>query len=253
MYVIKSIITIVAIIMTILLVTEKLSVNNTRAEYIKEGHSWRNVLLISSIVGFISGVITSSIAQNLSTDGSLAGIAIAMSTVSGFVTAQAIMTDIKVLMINRHLLRFMMGFNITSTAILKNSGIEGYMSAFLLTLVMSVIITLFVSGIGASDGRAMMATLPTMSYLFGDYAIGLLMISFIIAAIYLYIEKRKDRKMLYDKYKDENMVEGLSEEAFKKAVAEVSNTDSFGRPMGPFILAPFHVAFVILPILIKAF
>lgn len=235
--------------------------NETKKVYIEKGYSWQRVLFFSNIAALIGGILSLiTIKQaNLTINVGQAFIPLA-TTIISYVTIQSLMTDFRVLLINRNILRIayvsmyiLTIYNLTTNDLFKHNTFMVIVFTFILFLIF-----LF-SSIGASDVRAMMVSMPYISSIGGYIAIYMFVIVLIMISLYMFIKRKiyvnKEMKKIFEKsqftgFKDK-LYEIMSKKEIEKSIIkEYNKTDKAATPVGPFMLAPFLLFLIIYPLII---
>lgn len=160
-------------------------------------NSWHSVRQNSIIVGICSG-ITAGIGSYIWNDGHYFYYLVNISTLLGYISMQAIMTDYSLHKVDRYLLRiaYIDTFLITTYSLLSQykdlEALKMYATPVVVTYI-ALIILFFFSSIGPSDIRAMFVFLPYIVSINVDIA----GISFIVVglaiAIIMQVKKVKSK------------------------------------------------------------
>lgn len=151
----------IAAAITLLLLGELLP-NYTKKVLVKKGENWKKVILISVLSGLAGGLLSAGLVYFNSLPKSLNPIFIPFATtILSYLTAQAVITDSKVFLINRNLLRvayipmyIISLYNVITSDVFMINRLA--LLVFTLTL---IFIFIFVN-IGPSDVRMMAVGIP---------------------------------------------------------------------------------------------
>lgn len=243
---------------TLVLFLGELLKNETKEEYVKKGYSWAKVLVFSNLFAILSGLFTAYFIMNSNKLEELNLYLIPFATtIISYITIQSYMTDMKILMINRNILRVayvsMFGvtiYNLVSNDIFKSNTIP-------VLLFTGIIVLLFIfSSIGASDIRAIAVALPFIVSIGGFDAIIMFIYTLIAVSIGMEIRNRfKDRERIkkfkkdnYESYKSMNKL--LFYKLSREMIRNEKTEDELATPVGPFMIAPFLVFLFIYPFII---
>lgn len=233
--------------------------NETKEVYVKEGYSWSKVILLSNLFAIIGGILIIAILEYTNIPKEFAPELLPFAiTVTAYITAQSFMTDLKILMINRNILRVayismyaISLYNITTNEMFKHNWL-----ALLLFTLLLIFIFIF-SSIGASDVRAMAVALPYVLSIGGYDAIGLFVISLLFVAAAMGLRNIiRDRERM-KKFKQDNMdtYKGMNKLVFyhlaKKLVKEENSHKETGTAVGPYMISPFLIFLFIYPFLVN--
>lgn len=243
----------------ILALGEKLLGNQTKETYIKQGYNWSKVILYSNTIAIVSGLISAwlTFKYDISKNFNPQFIPFATTVVS-YITIQTFMTDLRILLINRNILRtaylsliFISIYNVTTNEIF---------SINMIPLIMFVIIIIFLflfSPIGASDVRALAVGIPYVTSIGGYLALELLLLSLILASLFMIIKrekiiikKLKQKKIDYPEQYKEFGVMVFNRVQRKMIINEIKESNEMNTPVGPFMIVPFMIFLIAYPVLI---
>lgn len=242
----------------ILLNLGELLKNETKQEYVSKGYSWSIVSIYSNVFAIISGLTVSFILnyQIVSADLNPHFLPFAV-TVIAYITTQSFMTDLRILMINRNILRvayvsmyIISVYNVISSPTFKSN-------TFALIVFTGIIILIFLfSPIGASDVRAIAVALPYVISIGGYDAIIMFIITLVVLSIVIEImNKYKDRKRLA-KFKEDNkeVYKEMNKLLFYKLARDMirneKTEEQLATPVGPYMILPFLIFLFVYPFLI---
>lgn len=247
------------IAVALLLLGENIKPNDTKVEYVKRGYNWNNVLIVSSVSGLAMGLVSAWLTFQADLPPELNPYFLPFVTsIVGYITAQSILTDFKILLINRNILRvaYVLSYivallNIVTSEWLRPNWLT--LSVFTITL----IVLFFIAPIGASDIRMMAVGIPYSISINGMDGIFLLAITLIIVAAGMAIHRLKKGVKEYKKYKANN--KELYEDSdkfifvmsfYKVIKNEFDTKEEHAVAVGPYMLLPFLIYFIIYPVLI---
>lgn len=230
--------------------------NDTKIEYIEKGYDWNKVLLYSNLAGLLSGLLSTMVIISSETPIVLNSyFMVFATTITAYVTVQSIMTDFKILLINRKLLRVAYtSIYIISIINIITSDIYRYNWSGLLMFTGLLVIIFAFSSIGASDVRLLATGIPYAISIGGYTAIVLLIITLVLVAIGMYIKRGiyiiKQLPSYAEKYPD--MVKDLGKVQFniisaKTIRMELNTNEEHAEPVGPFMIMPFLVYLIAYP------
>ena len=230
--------------------------NDTKKEYIQKGYDWNKVLLYSNLAGLLSGLLSTIVVISSKAPIVLnTYFMIFATTITAYVTVQSVMTDFKILLINRKLLRVAYSsIYLISIINIVTSDIYRYNWSGLLMFTVLLIFIFIFSSIGASDVRLLATGIPYAISIGGYTAIVLLIITLILVAIGMYIKRGiyiiKELPNYAKKYPD--MKRDLGKVKFNiisaKTIRMELNTDEkHAVPVGPFMIMPFLAYLIVYP------
>ena len=231
--------------------------NETKKEYVKQGYSWRKVLLYSNISAIIGGLLsTATITLTKMPSDFNPQLLPFATTITAYITTQSLMTDLKTFLINRNILRvaYLSMYVISIYNVFTNEMFAYNKTALLLFTVLLVLLFIF-SSIGASDVRAIAVALPFVISMGGYTAILMFVITLLVIALYMTIKKHlRERREKSKKHKEVNYnvldkIEGL---LIRSKTLGKSNNQSEEHPMavGPFMVMPFLAFLLVYPLLV---
>lgn len=233
--------------------------NETKEVYVSEGHSWSKVILLSNLFAIIGGILIIVILEYTNLPKEFAPELLPFAvTITTYITAQSFMTDLKILMINRNILRvaYISMYVISLYNVIANETFKHNWVALLLFTLLLVFIFIF-SSIGASDVRAMAVALPYVLSIGGYGAIGLFIISLLFVAAMMSLRNiLRDRERM-KKFKQDNMdtYNGMNKLVFyhlaKKLIREEKSDVETGTAVGPYMISPFLIFLFVYPFLIN--
>lgn len=234
--------------------------NETKEAYIKKGYNWNNVIICSNLAAVLGGLISFLLISKANLDKNLGqNIVPFATTIVAYITIQSFMTDLRILLINRNILR--VGYlSMYVLTIYNIFTIEEFRANLYIVLGFTILLILIfiLSSIGASDVRAMAVSIPYALSLNGYIALYMFIATLLLIALYMYIKrwiyiKRKTnaiiKKQKFTGIKNK-MYEMMSMQHIKKDFVKEYNKTNKGEPVGPFMLAPFLFFLLAYPILI---
>lgn len=237
---------------------EKLE-NDTKKEYIEKGYDWNKVLLYSNLAGIFIGLVSVISIFISSTPITLNTYFIVFATtITAYVAIQSIMTDLKILLINRKVLRiaYISIYIISIINITTNEFYKYYWTSLLMFTGLLLFLFIF-SSVGASDVRLLAVGIPYAVSIGGFTAIFLLIITLALLAITMTIKRLLYVKEQLPKYKERfpDMLEEIGEFQFmlitrKTVMTELNTSEEHAMPVGPFMIMPFLVYLIIYPFII---
>lgn len=243
-------------IATLILALGELLKNQTKEKYIEEGYSWKGVLFWSNLLSIPLGLITAFVVMNHPKleELNLHVIPFAV-TIVAYITVQSYKTDMKILMINRNILRvaYLSMYVATVYNLISNDLFRANVLPVGLFTVLIGILFIF-SSIGASDIRAIAVALPFVVSIGGFDAIIMFIYTLIAVAIGMEVRNRyRDRKR-WKKFKEDNYeaYKGMSKILFYKLARDMIRKEKteaeLATPVGPFMIAPFLIYLLIYPV-----
>lgn len=234
--------------------------NETKITYIEKGYNWSKVMLYSNLAGIIAGLLSTLTIFYYDMPKELNPYLIPFATtITAYITIQSLLTDLKILLINRNILRvsYIAMYIISLYNVLTNEIFRSNLSALILFTI--VLLLLFViSPIGPSDIRAIAVALPFVISIGGYLAIQLFIVT--LLAVSLGMELNRRRLINYEiehvfKKRYEEMYKEVGEKEFKrisrKTLREEFNvSESHATPVGPFMIIPFLIYLLIYPVLL---
>lgn len=248
-----------AIAIAVLFLGEYFLPNETKETYIEKGYEWNKVLVFSNSVAIIAGVFSSAILVYKGTPQELNPFFLPFATtVTAYITAQSLMTDLKVLLINRYILRvaYLAMYVISIYNIRTNDLFAGNAKALVIFTLVLFFIFMFIP-IGASDVRSLAVAMPYTLSIGGYLGIELLIVTLLLTALGMWIHRRKKANKELESYRERNleMYEEMGEKEFNKLAHKVikfqfDNDEEHAVPVGPFMIIPFLLFFLIYPFII---
>ena len=247
-----------AIALAVLLLGEKIFPNETKIAYEEKGYDWNKVIIYSSISAIIGGILSTIIILKTGMPRKLNPFLLPFAmSVTTYITVQSLMTDLRIKLINRFVLRiahismyFISIYNIATNELFNQNLLA--LVAFTTAL---IIIFLFVP-IGASDVRALAVVLPYTISIGGYLAIRMLIVTLIVVALFMYIHRRKkiNEELKVYKIKHKDMYESMGEKEFNKVSRKTikhyfDTSEEHAIPVGPFMIMPFLIFLIIYPII----
>lgn len=247
------------IAVALLLLGENIKPNDTKVEYLKRGYNWNNVLIVSSVSGLAVGLVSAWLTFQADLPSELNPYLLPFVTaIVGYITAQSMLTDFRTFMINRSILRvaYILSYlaailNIVTSDLLRPNWLT--LSVFTIVL----IVLFFIAPIGASDIRMMAVGIPYSISINGMDGIFLLAITLIIVAVGMAIQRLIKGVKEYKKYKAnnkevyENSDKFIFVVSFYKVIKnEFDTKEEHAVAVGPYMLLPFLIYFIIYPVLI---
>lgn len=222
--------------------------NETKEEYIKKGYDWNKVIIYSNLAAILSGLVSSIAIWNSKTPINYITYFLVFATsVTAYVSIQSLMTDLRILLINRKILRVAyISIYVISIINIILSDIYRYNWTGLLLFTILLILIFITSSIGASDVRLLAVGIPFAISIEGYTAILLLIISLLLVALGMFIKRAiyviKETPKRREQYPE--MLEELGTKQFDKisrrAIAmELRTSEEHAVPVGPFMIMPF--------------
>lgn len=232
--------------------------NETKDVYVEKGYSWSKVIFYSNLVAIIGGSLMIGILSYTSIPDKLnPGLLPFAATITAYITAQSFMTDLKILMINRNILRVaylsmyaMSLYNVIENDIFRQNWIA-------LALFTGLLMGIFIfSSIGASDVRAIAVALPFVISIGGYDAIMLFIATLLLVSIIMGLRNfMRDRNRMR-KFKQDNIesYKGMNKLAFyhlsRKLIRSEKSPEELGTPVGPYMISPFLIFLFVYPFLV---
>ena len=248
-----------AIALAVLLLGEKLLPNETKEVYKEKSYDWNKVIIYSSIAGLAGGLLSTLVIIKTGMPSELNPFLLPFATtITAYITTQSLMTDLKVLLINRFILRvaYISMYLISIYNIATNQFFSQNMLALVIFTIALVIIFIFVP-IGASDVRALAVALPYTISIGGYLGIQMLIFTLFVVAFFMYLHRRKkiNKELKVFKVNHKDMYEEMGEKAFNRAARKTikhqfDTSEEHAVPVGPFMIMPFLVFLIIYPIII---
>lgn len=245
------------IIALLILAGGELLKNETKKVYVDNGYSWSKVIFYSNFLAIIMAFIMILILEytNLSKDYNPYLLPFAV-TMTAYITVQSFMTDLKVFMINRQILRvaYVSMYIISIYNVIENNLFKSNWIA--LTLFTGVLILIFIfSSIGASDVRAMAVALPFVISIGGYDAIVMFLITLLLVSLGMGIRNviRDKKKMKELKENNLELYGEMSKVEFYMIARQVIRTqktiEEMQMAVGPYMISPFLIFLFIYPFL----
>ena len=230
--------------------------NDTKKEYITKGYDWNKVILYSNLAGLLSGLLSTIVIISSKKPIVLNTYFIVFATtLTAYVTVQSAMTDLKILLINRKVLRVAyISIYIISIINILTSEIYKYNWIGLLMFTGLLLFIFIFSSIGASDVRLLATGLPYAISIGGYAAIMLLIITLLLVAIGMYIKRFfyiiKELPNYAKRYPE--MLEEVGKLKFniisiKTMTVELNTQEKHAVPVGPFMIMPFLIYLIAYP------
>lgn len=231
--------------------------NETKKVYIDKGYSWNKVLLYSNLFAILGGLIMIGILYYQDVPKELNPFLLPFAvTICTYITSQSFMTDLKVLMINRSILRvaYLSMYAISLYNVIANDLLRINWIALTIFTILLIVIFLF-SSIGASDVRAIAVAMPFVISLGGYDGIKLFVVSLLLVALGMGIRNIiRDRKKMKE-FKESNMeyyktmnrllFYKLARDFIRKGKTEAE----MATPVGPYMISPFLIYLFVYPFL----
>lgn len=229
--------------------------NDTKNTYKAKGYSWRNVVLFSNLAGLIGGLLVLIVTEqsNISAELNPASTVFA-GTVFAYILIQSFMTDLRILLINRKILRVAY-ITMYILALYNIFTVEAYKVNWLALVVYTfVLFGLFLfSSIGASDVRAMAVCIPFSVSIGGYTGIKLLVIGLLIIALAMLARNflRDRKKMIEFKKENAKHYKEMNKPMFFIMARNYAQKDltpeQRAMPVGPYMIIPFMIYIVAFP------
>lgn len=232
--------------------------NETKDKYVKEGYNWKSVLIYSNLAGILIGLISALSINYLNIDAKWNPEFIPfVVTITSYITMQSFMTDLRILLINRNILRvaytatyILSVYNVITNDLFRINWIA-------LSVFTGLLLGIFIlSSIGASDVRAMAVAMPFVISLGGYDAILLFIITLLLIALIVGIRNIiRDRKRMAQFKKDnaavyKEMNKILFYKFAKDLIRKEKTPEELATPIGPYMIIPFLLFLIAFPILI---
>lgn len=245
------------VIALLILAGGELLKNETKKVYVDNGYSWSKVIFYSNFLAIIMAFIMILILEytNLSKDYNPYLLPFAV-TMTAYITVQSFMTDLKVFMINRQILRvaYVSMYIISIYNVIENNLFKSNWIA--LALFTGVLILIFIfSSIGASDVRAMAVALPFVISIGGYDAIVMFLITLLLVSLGMGIRNviRDKKKMKELKENNLELYGEMSKVEFYMIARQVIRTqktiEEMQMAVGPYMISPFLIFLFIYPFL----
>lgn len=248
----------IAIALILMFIGEKLE-NDTKKEYMAKGFNWDKVLLYSNLAGVLSGLVSFAIIHFSSIPITLnTYFLVFATTITAYVTMQSILTDFKILLINRKILRiaYVSIYIISIINVLTNESYRYNWSGLLLFTGLLIFMFIF-SSIGSSDVRLLAVGIPYAVSINGYTGIFLLIVTLLLVAAGMYIKRLIYIKKQLPDYKEKypDMLKEMGELKFlvfigKIIMRELNTDEKHAVPVGPFMIMPFLVYLMIYPLFV---
>ena len=248
-----------AIAIAVLFLGERLLPNETKKVYTDKGYDWNKVIIYSNLMAILAGALSTFVILKTNMPSELNSFLLPFATtITTYITIQSIMTDLKVLLINRYILRvaYISMYAISIYNIATNDLFKYNLMALVVFTVALVIIFIFVP-IGASDVRALAVALPYTISIGGYLGIQMLIGTLVLVALFMHIHRtiKINKELEVYKVKHSSMYKEMGEKDFKRAARrtikhEFDNSDEHAVPVGPFMIMPFLIFLIIYPIFI---
>ena len=241
----------------LMVIGDKYLPNQVKEIYEDENDSWKDVLTNSRVASLLAGLLTVLTIHFTDMPGEYNPVSLSFaSTVTAYITMQSIMTDFKVLLINRHILRlayislFVLGLYNTT-----NPLFAIYRTPVIISAIGLFIMFIFIN-IGASDIRALAVALPFSISIGGqDLSLVLLLISLMISIIIVKHKRHPVAQLKLEELKKEypEILDEFGEKTFKEMTkkiikSEIDSSEEYAVPVGPFMIAPLLLFLIIYPI-----
>lgn len=247
----------VVVALVILALGERLK-NETKKEYIEKGYGWSKVVLYSNLFAITAGIIMIAILNHVNIDDKwnpeffpFAAVVIA------YITMQSFMTDLRVLMINRNILRvaYLSMYAIAVYNVVTNDIFRLNWIALVAFTVLLILIFLF-SSIGASDVRAIAVSLPFVISIGGYDAIKLFVVTLLIVAIAMALRNiirdrprmKKFKQDHFESYQKMNKI--LFYKLARDFIKKEKTPEELATPVGPYMIVPFLIFIFVYPFLV---
>lgn len=247
----------VILALVLLALGEKME-NETKDVYVDKGHSWSKVILYSNLVAIIGGSLMIGILNYTSIPDKFNPELLPFAvTITAYITAQSFMTDLKILMINRNILRvaYISMYAISLYNIIENEIFRQNWVALTLFTILLMGIFMF-SSIGASDVRAIAVALPFVISIGGYDAIVLFVITLLMVSVVMGLRNVIRDRPRMKKFKEDNIesYNGMNKLVFyqlaRKFIRAEKTPEELGTPVGPYMISPFLAFLFIYPFLI---
>lgn len=244
----------VIIALVILAIGERFK-NETKKVYVDKGYNWSKVIFYSNFLAIAMAAGMIYILENvkISEDYNPQLFPFAV-TITAYITIQSFMTDFKVLMINRNILRisYISMYLVSVYNIFSNPFFRINLTAFLLFTLLLILIFIF-SSIGPSDVRAMAVALPFVISIGGYNAIVMFIITLLLVAIGMGTRNViRDRKRIkeFKEYNSElykTMNKLLFYKLARDFIRQEKTIEEMQTPVGPYMITPFLIYLFFFP------
>lgn len=247
----------VLLALVILALGERLK-NETKDMYVDKGYSWGKVLLYSNLFAIIAGAVMIGILHYVNVPDKFNPELLPFAaTIVAYITAQSFMTDLRILMINRNILRvaYVSMYGISIYNVITNEIFRQNWIALAGFTVLLIVIFIF-SSIGASDVRAIAVALPYVLSIGGYDAILLFIVSLLIVAISMGIRNIVRDRVRMKKFKEDNIdaYNGMNKIVFynlaRGFIRKEKSPEELGTPVGPYMISPFLIFLFVYPFII---
>lgn len=232
--------------------------NETKDKYVSEGYNWTNVIILSNIVGVTMGLISAWSIEYLDISGKWNPEFIPfVVTVTSYITMQSFMTDLRILLINRKVLRvaYVSTYILSVYNVVTNDLFRiNWIALLVFTLLLMGIFIL--SSIGASDVRAMAVSMPFVISLGGYDAILLFIVTLALIAIVVGARNLIRDRPRFAKFKQDNIetYKKMNKILFYKLARDLirneKTPEEMATPIGPYMLIPFLLFLIAFPFMI---
>lgn len=229
--------------------------NETKTKYIEAGYSWRNVIISSNVAGFLGGVLLLVISHygNVTMNSF---VYVFSGTVFSYILVQSFMTDLRILLINRNILRvaYISMYLLGLYNIFSGEQFRSNLFAFVTFTILIFILFMF-SSIGASDIRAIAVCMPFTISIGGYEGVRLFVFGLLAIALFMsirnYIRYRPKIKEFKEENKDhyKKMNKILFYYLAKNHARESFTMRQRAMPVGPYMIIPFFIYLAIFPFL----
>lgn len=247
----------VVVALIILALGERLK-NETKKEYIEKGYGWSKVILYSNLFAIVAGIIMIAILNHVNIDDKWNPEFLPFAAVIiAYITMQSFMTDLRVLMINRNILRvaYLSMYAIAVYNVVTNDIFRLNWIALVAFTILLVLIFLF-SSIGASDVRIIAVSLPFVISIGGYDAIKLFVITLLIVAIAMALRNiirdrprmKKFKQDHFESYQKMNKI--LFYKLARDFIRKEKSPEELATPVGPYMIVPFLIFIFVYPFLV---
>lgn len=233
--------------------------NETKDEYVERGYSWSKVLIYSNLFAIIGG-ISSIWVINYTGLGKEwnPSLIVFGSTISSYITLQSFMTDLRILKINRKILRVsyltMYGLSLYNVITVEEFR-QNWIALLVFTL---LLIGIFIfSSIGASDVRAIAVGMPFVISMGGFTGIQMFTVTLLLVALGMGIrnvirDRARMKKFKADNIESYNKMNKLAfYELARKMIRQEKTEAELATPVGPYMITPFLIYLIIFPFLLN--
>lgn len=232
--------------------------NQTKSTYIEKGYDWNKALIQSNIAGILAGLVSFGILQYTDMPAELnPGFIPFATTITAYITMQSVITDLRILVINRNILRVAYG-SMFIASLFNVFLVDAYkMNKLPLFIFVATLFALFVfSPIGPSDIRAIAVALPYTISMGGYLGVYLLIFSLLTVSLGMELHRQKLIRAQLDTMKATHaeLYAEVGEKEFRRISRQVlrdefNRSDQHATPVGPFMIIPFLIFFIIYPFL----